>query len=195
MRELHRDSWEQSPDAFRFQDALDPDRHGGGAVGNFVLLRATNHLRERMLENAEKFVRHFHFAPEKRLQTLDPFKVGNDHAARITKNVWNEKYFVPTFLKDQIRSGRSRAVGAFRQNPAFQLRGVLLRDHAIDRRGHEHIARHDEHLVWVDAIALIKGLQVALLDHVLLGRFHVDALWIVKRDGRVTDADDFNAGF
>src|ERR1035441_10963151 len=81
-----------------------------------------------MLENAEKFVCHFHFAPEKRLQALDPFKVGNDHAARITKNVWNVEYFVPPFLEDQIRFGRSRAIRAFRQNPAFQLRGILLRD-------------------------------------------------------------------
>ena len=50
-------------------------------------LRAPDHLREGMLEDAEKFVGHFRFRPQEGLQALHPFEVGNDHAAGVAENV------------------------------------------------------------------------------------------------------------
>ena len=52
-------SWEQAAHLFGLDDALNTDRHRGCAMRHPVVLRASDYLRKRMLENAEKFVSHF----------------------------------------------------------------------------------------------------------------------------------------
>ena len=74
-----------------------------------------------MLEDAEKFVGHFAFRPQKRLQTLHPFKVRNDDAASVAKNVRDHEHFVPALVEKQIRIGRGRAVGAFGKDAALEV--------------------------------------------------------------------------
>ena len=67
---------------------------------------------KELLENAEKFVGHFRFRPEKGLQSLHPFEVGNDHAAGIAENIGDDEDFVPALVQNADRlpawSGRSR---------------------------------------------------------------------------------------
>ncbi len=82
-------------------------------MGDLMLFCASDHLGEGMLEDAEKFVGHFSFAPEKTLQTLHPLEVGNNHSAGIAENVWNHKDLIPALLKDQIRLRRGRAICSF----------------------------------------------------------------------------------
>lgn len=52
-------SWEQAAHLFGLDDTLNTDRHRGCAMRHPVVLRASDYLRKRMLENAEKFVGHF----------------------------------------------------------------------------------------------------------------------------------------
>jgi hypothetical protein len=52
-------SWEQAAHLFGLDDALNADRHRGCAMRDPVVLRASDYLHKRMLENAEKFVGHF----------------------------------------------------------------------------------------------------------------------------------------
>ena len=66
---------------FRLHDALDAYRHGRGAMRNLVRFGALDDLRERVLEDAEKFVGHFSLGPHEGLQPLDPFEVGRRDAA------------------------------------------------------------------------------------------------------------------
>ena len=82
-------------------------------MGNLMLFRASDQLAEGMLEDAEKFVGHFRFAPEKTLQTLHPLEVGNDHSAGVAENVRDHKNFVPPLVENQIRIWRGRAIGSF----------------------------------------------------------------------------------
>src|SRR5947207_8653487 len=70
-------SWEQAAHLFRLDHSLDTGRHSRGAMRDFVFLGPPNHLRERMLDNAEKFVGPFRFGPKKALQPLAPFEVGD----------------------------------------------------------------------------------------------------------------------
>jgi len=72
-----------------------------------------------MLEDAEKFICHFRFRPQKCLQTLNPFKVRNDDAASVAQNVRDHEHFVPAFVEKQIRIRRGRAVGPFGKEAAL----------------------------------------------------------------------------
>ena len=54
-----RRSWEQAAHLFGLDDPLHTDGHCGCAMRHPVVLRAPDHLRKRMLENAEEFVSHF----------------------------------------------------------------------------------------------------------------------------------------
>src|SRR5262249_4872718 len=138
MRKVHRLSWEQAAAALGLQDPFHPDGHGGSAMRNPMFLGAFDDLTKRMLENPEKFVGHFHLAPEKALQSLDPFEIRDDNASGVAKDIWNEKDFVPALFQNQVGFGSGRAVGAFSQNTALQLVGVLPVNHAINRSRHQH---------------------------------------------------------
>ena len=67
------------------------------------------------------------FRPQKRLQTLHPFKVRNDDAASIAENVRDHEDFVPALVENQIRIGRGRAVRAFGKDAALELAGIFSR--------------------------------------------------------------------
>src|SRR6266576_6347986 len=107
-----------------------------------------------MLENAEKFVSHFRFRPQKRLQTLHPLEVRNDDAASVAQNVRDHEHFVPTLVEKQIRIWRGRAVRAFGKDAALELIGILPGNHAIDRARSKNIARQREKLVRIYMIIL-----------------------------------------
>ncbi len=178
----------------RFHHALDTNRHRGGAMRDLMRLGTTNNLRERMLEDAEKFVRHFGFRPHKGLQTLHPLKVRDDHAAGVTQDVGDDENFVPASVKNEIGLGRSRAIGAFGENAALQFRRIFLVDHAIDRAWCEHIAWHGQHLFWVNVIVLSECTEISFLDHVLFRGRDIDPSRIVKRHGGIADSDNFHPG-
>src|SRR5690242_8037278 len=52
-------SWEQAAHLFGLNDPLNTNRHRGCAMRHPVVLRASDYLHKRMLENAEKFVGDF----------------------------------------------------------------------------------------------------------------------------------------
>src|SRR5215471_13819000 len=105
-----------------------------------MVLRTSDYLRKRMLEDAEKFVSHFAFRPEKRLQTLHPFKIRNDHTTGITENIRDHEDLVPAFIENQIRIGRGRAVGTLSENTTFKFAGIFAGNHAIDRARSKNVA-------------------------------------------------------
>ena len=155
--------------------------------------RASDHLRKRMLQNPEKLVGHFHFRPKIRLQALHPLKVRNNYAASVAQDVWDHENFVPAFFQNQVCLRRGWPIGAFSQDSAFELPGVLSVNDAIDRCWHQDIARHGEEFVWVDMIVLSERTQGSFLKNVLFGRLDIDSFWIVYRRMCVADANDFDA--
>src|SRR6266487_6883131 len=90
MRKLHRGSWKPAARLFGSENALDADGHRCGTMRNLMFFRASDYLRKRMLEDAEEFVSHFHFAPKETLQALHPFEIGDDYAPRVTQNIGND---------------------------------------------------------------------------------------------------------
>ena len=50
----------------------------------------------------------------------------------------------------------------------------------------------DEHLVGIDPVRFSERAQISLLDHVLLGFRDIDPVRVVKRDGRIADANNFH---
>src|SRR5205823_14943280 len=109
-RHTPKHSWKQAADLLRLDDALDADRHSGCSMRHPVFLRSPDYLHKGMLKDAEKFVRHFGFSPQKRLQTLHPLKVRNDHATGIAENVRNHENFVPPLFQNPVCIWCSRAV-------------------------------------------------------------------------------------
>jgi hypothetical protein len=126
-----------------------------------------------VLKDAEKFVGDFAFRPQKRLQTLHPLEVRNDHASRVAQDIRYDEYLIPSLLKNQVCRRRGRAIGAFRQNAALQLPSIFFGDDAIDRSWNEHITFHGEELVRIDMVRLVERFQVSLLQDMLLGSFYV----------------------
>src|SRR5438093_9928006 len=116
-----KDSWEQPAHLFGFDDTFDADGHGRRAMRNFVFFGSPDHLRKRMLEDAEQFVGHFHFRPQKRLQTLHPLEIRNDHATGIAENVRDHENFVPALFQNKVSVGRGWTVGSFSENTALEL--------------------------------------------------------------------------
>src|SRR5205085_11516256 len=106
--------------------------HGGGAMRDFVGLGTPDHLDKGVFEDAEQFVGHFRLAPHEGLESLDPFEVGNDHAAGVAENIGNYEKLVPALVENQIGLGGSRTVRAFGENAALQLRGVAGVNDTID---------------------------------------------------------------
>src|SRR5262249_33452986 len=105
-----------------------------------MVFGASDYLRKRMLQDAEKFISHFAFRPQKRLQTLHPFKVRNDDATSVTKNIRDHEHFVPALSENQICIGRGRTVGAFGKDAALKFACIFSGNHAVNRAGSENIA-------------------------------------------------------
>ena len=97
-----------------------------------------------MFKDAEKFIGHFHFRPQKRLQALHPFKVGNNHAAGVAENVGYDEDLVPAIFQNQICLGRGRAISGFGKDAAFELTGIFASNYAIDRGRDKYVTWEDE---------------------------------------------------
>ena len=109
-------------------------------MGNFVRLRPTDDLSKGVLQDAEKFIGYFRFTPAESLQTLHPFKIGNDDATGVAQNIGNNEKVGPALIENLVRFRRSRSICAFGENTTLQLSRIFFRDHAIDRAGREDIA-------------------------------------------------------
>src|SRR4029453_15588971 len=164
-----KDSRKQAAHLFALEDALDTNGHGRGAMRNFVRFGASDYLRKRMFQDAEKLVSHFHFRPQIRLQTLHPLKVRNNYATGVAQNVRDHEDFVPAFFQNQVCLRRSRTIGGFGKDTAFELAGVLSVNYAIDCCRHQDIARHREEFVRIDMMVLVEGPQGPFLKNVLFG--------------------------
>jgi hypothetical protein len=62
-RRTPKGSWEQAAHMFGLDDAFDADGHGRCAMRDSVFFGSSDHLRKRVLKDAEKFVGHFAFCP------------------------------------------------------------------------------------------------------------------------------------
>ena len=93
---------------------------------------------------------HFLFLPEQLLQILHPFEIADHDAAGIAENVGNQEHLALALFQHQVGVRRGRAVGAFRQHPAFQVFGDLRVDHPLHRRRHQHVAGQRQDLRGVE---------------------------------------------
>src|SRR5438093_337184 len=148
-----------------------------------------------MLKDAEEFVRHFRFGPQKCLQTLYPLEVRNDHAAGVAENIRDHENFVPALFENPVCLWCSRTVGCLGKDTAFELTSVLSVNHSIDRGWNKDVARQSEEFLGIDMVVLSERPQISLLKHMLLRGFHINSLRIVDRCGVIADPDDFDAAF
>jgi hypothetical protein len=84
-------SRKQPSEPFPLANLFDTDRHCGGPVGDVLGLGALCHLGEGHLQQPVQFVVDLGLGPEQLLQVLDPFEVGDNHAARIAQNVGDDE--------------------------------------------------------------------------------------------------------
>src|SRR5947199_9246030 len=84
-----------------------------------------------MLKDAEKFVGHFRFRPQKCLQTLHPLEVRKDHAAGVAENIRDHENFVPALFENPVCLPCSRTVRCLVKDTAFDLTGLLSGKHSI----------------------------------------------------------------
>src|ERR1039457_6503420 len=98
---------------------LDADRHGCRAAGNAVGLGAADDAVPGAIERLLEAAHHFVLSPEILLQVLHPFKVTDDHAARIAQYVRNYENLRVALPQYQIGVRRRRPVGAFGEDPAL----------------------------------------------------------------------------
>src|SRR5205814_8062906 len=129
-----------------------------------------------MLKDAEEFVGHFRFGPQKCLQTLHPLEVRNDHAAGVAENIRDHENFVPALFENPVCLRCSRTVGCIGKDTAFELTGVLSANHSIDGGRHKGVALQREEWLWIEMIILSAVTHISLLKHLLPRGFQVNRL-------------------
>ena len=110
-----------------FHHALHADRQSSQAMRNFFFLGSFDHGAEGLLQDPEKTINHFGLVPKETLETLDPFKVGNDYTARVAKYIRDYKNFVPTFEQNLVGLDGRRSIGAFGQGSGSEFSRRSLR--------------------------------------------------------------------
>src|SRR6266513_3731047 len=148
-----------------------------------------------MLKDAEEFVGHFRFCPQKCLQTLYPLEVRDDHAAGVAENIRDHENFVPAVFENPVCLWCSRTVRCLGEDTALDLTSVLSVNNSIDRGWNKDVARQSQKFPWINVVVLSEGPQISLLKHGLLRGFHVNSLRIVDCCGMIADPDDFDAAF
>src|SRR5207253_9361800 len=124
---------------------------------NFVFFRSPDHLRKGMLKDAEEFVGHFRFGPQKCLQTLHPLEVRNDHAAGVAENIRDHENFAPALFENPVCLRCSRTVGCLGKDTTFELTGVLSVNHSIDGGRNKDVALQSAELLETDMFVLSEG--------------------------------------
>src|SRR5207244_6659454 len=119
----------------------------------------------------------------------------DDHATGVAENIRDHENFVPAVFENQIGLRRSRTVGSFGKDTAFNLAGIFSGNHSIDRGGNKHVARQGEEFLRIDMVALSKRAQISLLEHMLFGGLTVYSVGIVTRGILVADPDVFAPAF
>ena len=114
---------------------------------NFFLLSSFDHSAKGLLQDPKQAIDHLRLVPEEALETLHPFKVGDDYTARVAKYIRDYKNLVPTFEQDLIGVDGGRSIGAFRQNPAANFPGVLSMNYSTDGRRYQDVARQSQEIV------------------------------------------------
>jgi hypothetical protein len=85
---------------------------------DFFLFSSLDHSAEGLLQDPKKAIDHFRLVPEEALETLDPFKVGDNHSTRIAEDVRNYKDLAPTFEQYLVGVDGGWSIRALRQDPA-----------------------------------------------------------------------------
>ena len=102
-------SWKQSPLGHFGHDFLHPKGQSscshGQPLGNGKVSNPGIGIEHQVFQ----FAVDLFLAPHELLDILDPFKIRNGNAARITKDIWD--YHYPFFLQDQVRVRGGGTVG------------------------------------------------------------------------------------
>src|SRR5438445_6758143 len=93
--------WKQPSYAFGLLHPFDPKAQGGQTHGELLFSGQRQDLRVRCLQDAEQLLHYFGFAPEKTLQILHPFKIGNYHTTGIAQHIRDYEDF-GTLAQDRI---------------------------------------------------------------------------------------------
>src|SRR5262245_23342499 len=107
-------------------DPVDRQHISGDAIVDVMVFGVLHHVVEARDHNVlQALVDHLLF-PEIAHAVLNPFEVTASYPAGVRQNVWdNENAFAFKYI---VGRRRGRAVGAFGENPAFDLIDVMTRD-------------------------------------------------------------------
>jgi hypothetical protein len=130
-----------------FHHTLYSDGESGESMRNFFFLRSFYHGAEGLFQNPEKTIDHLGLVPEKTLEALYPFKVGNDYTAGVAKYIRDYENFVPTFDQYFVGFDSGRSIGALGQDSAANFPGVLFVDDSADGGRHQNVPRQRQQTV------------------------------------------------
>ena len=105
----------------------------------------------------------------------------------------NQEDLVAALVEHEVGVRRRRAVGAFRQHPAFQVFRDLGIDHALHCRRHQHVARQCENLARIEMQLVGEAGDAAMPARVEHQRGDIQPLGIVQRAGMIRDRDHLEA--
>src|ERR687895_2301207 len=111
--------------------AADADPVRGDAEADPALLVRVPGLAEGAGDDVVQPLVHLFFLPEVLLQPLHPLEVRDDDAAGVRKHVG--EHDDATVLEDLVGLRRDRAIRALADDARLDLRGVIARDHLLER--------------------------------------------------------------
>ena len=186
--------WKEAAGFFSGGDALDAEGEGGGAHRDFFFAAQGQSLGEGAFEDAEEFVHDLGFGPEKALEVLDPFELGNDDAAGVTEDVGNDENF-GALIEDDVSLGCRGAIGAFGEDPALDAGGIFGGDLTFEGGGDEDVTGCEEELVVGDGLGFGETGDGFGFGDVFIEGDEVEAFWIENAAVGVANGDNFDTVF
>src|SRR6266566_2023647 len=185
--------WIYAPNHRRVGYPLHGDRVRGQTHVDALVHRGMKDVVERARDDVVQLRVDLLLLPEESLEVLHPLEVGNDHAACVGDDVWDQEY--AAVVEDGIGVGRHRCVGTFGDQARPDPRSVVRRDDVLSRRRHQHCHRQLEELRVGDVVRFLEARDAAADLLVLVECGEVEPVRVVDAALRVAYRDDLEAGF
>src|SRR3974390_3409681 len=148
---------------------FDSNSQSSQTMRDFFLFSSFDHSAKGLLQDPKKAIGNLRLVPEEALETLHPFKVGNNHSACIAEDVGNYKDLAPTFEQYLIAVDCGWSICALRQNPAPNFPGVPSTNYSTDSCRYQDVARQGQEIVGRDRLSAREPCQVSVVQSIFFG--------------------------
>ena len=132
-------------------------------------------------------------APEKLLDILHPFEIGDRYAASIRQNIGD--YKDPIALQDFVGLGGGGPICSLDNNPGPDLGRILQGNDISQGRWNQDIACHSDQIFVGDAVPLPLVADRGPLRFGLENLLWVKTLGVIETTFGIADGDDFRSQF